>query len=339
MKKFLVFFVVLFGVACSAMAGYQGNQPDPKGGEGSCILKPDDINSEPYAVYFKTAEDKVSNECKEYFESVKSELADLYAGKGIAYFVVIGSADQQGDKNAYDNIGLSDRRRTYVVNNILPNGAKAESVGWVAGSATARKFEPQYTGNWTYRSVYIYPVWARNMCTADQIKNMKANLNMLTDASKKYPDSADIKKLISNYQAALGICTEPNKALTKGESEKLVDLLIDSMALIKTVNAQYNIDLSQTTVIDADISRYYSKLTQLRDSLKVSAWRDAEGKFNTARLASDSIAGVVLGTVGGIVTSKLVKKNQLKRGFEDLSCNVGGQKVADYGDTFRVGLQ
>lgn len=339
MKKFLVFFVVLFGVACSAMAGYQGSQRDEKGGGGACVLKPNDINTEPYAVYFKTAEDKVSSNCQEYFESVKSELANLYADKGIAYFVVIGSADQQGDKNAYDNTGLSNRRRTYVLNHILPANAKVESVGWVAGSATARKFEPNYTGNWTYRSVYIYPVWARNMCTAEQINNMKANLNMLQDASKRYPDSTEIKKLISNYQAALGICTEPNKTLTKLQSEKLVDLLIDSMALIETVNAQYNIGLAQTTVVSADISKYYSRLTQLRDSLKVSAWRDAEGKFNTARLASDSIAGVVLGTVGGIVTSKLVKKNQLKKGFEDLSCNIGGQKVADYGDTFRVGLQ
>ncbi len=88
-----------------------------------------------------------------------------------------------------------------------------------------------------------------------------------------------------------------------------------------------------------DIDKIYARLLKLRESLDVSVWRNAEGKFNTARLASDSIAGVVLGTVGGIVTSKLVKKNQLKKGFEDLSCHVGGQHVADYGDSFRMGLE
>ena len=71
----------------------------------------------------------------------------------------------------------------------------------------------------------------------------------------------------------------------------------------------------------------------------VSVWRDAEGKFNTARLASDSIAAVVLGTAGGLITSSVMKKHQVEDGFEDLQCTVGGQPVAGYGDEFRVGIQ
>ncbi|MBO4672100.1 MAG: hypothetical protein J5608_00410 [Alphaproteobacteria bacterium] len=67
-----------------------------------------------------------------------------------------------------------------------------------------------------------------------------------------------------------------------------------------------------------------------------SVWKNEEGKFNTARLASDSIAGVVLGTVGGVVTSTVIKKNQLKKGFEDLKCTIGGQDVASFGDEFSV---
>ena len=53
----------------------------------------------------------------------------------------------------------------------------------------------------------------------------------------------------------------------------------------------------------------------------------------------DSIAGVVLGTAGGIITSNVVKKNQIKRGFDDVMCTVGGQSVADWGDEFRVGIR
>ena len=70
-----------------------------------------------------------------------------------------------------------------------------------------------------------------------------------------------------------------------------------------------------------------------------SVWKTDAGKFNTARLASDSIAGVVLGTAGGIITSKIVKKNQIKNGFEDLKCTIGGQVVATYGDEFTVSIK
>lgn len=70
-----------------------------------------------------------------------------------------------------------------------------------------------------------------------------------------------------------------------------------------------------------------------------SVWKDAEGNFNTARLASDLTAGVVLGTVGGVVSGVVIKKKQVEKGFEALHCTVGGQTVADWGDTFNVGLQ
>ena len=74
-------------------------------------------------------------------------------------------------------------------------------------------------------------------------------------------------------------------------------------------------------------------------SFEKSVWKDKEGNFNKARLASDSIAGVVLGTAGGLITSHVVKKSQVKSGFEDVQCTVGGQKVADWGDEFSVGIQ
>ncbi len=73
--------------------------------------------------------------------------------------------------------------------------------------------------------------------------------------------------------------------------------------------------------------------------LDVSVWRNAEGEFNTSRLLSDSIAGVVLGTAGGLITSHVVKKNNIASGFEDIKCAIGGQVVADWGDQFQVGIQ
>ncbi len=84
--------------------------------------------------------------------------------------------------------------------------------------------------------------------------------------------------------------------------------------------------------LDAILAEYFG------DS-NVSVWKDEKGGFNTARLASDSVAGVVLGTVGGVVTSNIIKKNQIKNGFEDLKCTINGQDVATYGDEFRVGVK
>lgn len=87
------------------------------------------------------------------------------------------------------------------------------------------------------------------------------------------------------------------------------------------------------------IKKSANTLKSMSETFKVSVWKNKEGKFNTARLASDSIAGVVLGTAGGLITSSVVKKNQVKNGFEDIQCVIGGQVVADWGDEFRVGIQ
>ena len=76
-------------------------------------------------------------------------------------------------------------------------------------------------------------------------------------------------------------------------------------------------------------------------SAKSSAnvWKNEDGKFNTARLASDLTAGVVLGTVGGVVSGVVIKKKQVEKGFDALQCTVGGQKIADWGDEFEVSLR
>lgn len=107
----------------------------------------------------------------------------------------------------------------------------------------------------------------------------------------------------------------------------------------KTVqNGQCVYDENAIVNIRAKITASYGKLNSTMGGFEKSVWKDTEGNFNTARLASDSIAGVVLGTAGGIITSKLVKKNQLKQGFEDIKCSIGGQNVASYGDSFSVGM-
>jgi hypothetical protein len=82
------------------------------------------------------------------------------------------------------------------------------------------------------------------------------------------------------------------------------------------------------------LSTFFATTKQNRN-----VWRDKDGNFNTARLASDLTAGVVLGTVGGVVSGVVIKKKQVEKGFDALHCTVGGQTVADWGDTFTVGLR
>ncbi len=78
--------------------------------------------------------------------------------------------------------------------------------------------------------------------------------------------------------------------------------------------------------------------TYAKDDKNRSVWKNSEGNFNTIRLASDLTAGVVLGTVGGVVSGVVIKKKQVEKGFDALHCAVGGQAVADWGDEFSVGF-
>ncbi len=97
--------------------------------------------------------------------------------------------------------------------------------------------------------------------------------------------------------------------------------------------------LARISSVSAKIKDSVTRLDSIKSGFKVSVWKDEDGKFNTARLASDSIAGVVLGTAGGLITSSVVKKNQIEDGFEDIQCVVGGQSVANWGDEFTVGIK
>ncbi|MBO7053311.1 MAG: hypothetical protein J6W27_02660 [Alphaproteobacteria bacterium] len=90
---------------------------------------------------------------------------------------------------------------------------------------------------------------------------------------------------------------------------------------------------------DAAVEAAKSSLQSFFQTAQSSAsvWKNADGQFNTARLASDATAGIVLGTVGGIVSAKVIKKKQLEKGYDALNCTIGGQKIADWGDEFQVG--
>lgn len=129
----------------------------------------------------------------------------------------------------------------------------------------------------------------------------------------------------------------------KLQVESLMKLCMSGNLTVATWNSQSseirNSCLNQQESPKQKLVDAAEKLDTMFAGFKVSKWKNEEGKFNTARLASDSIAGVVLGTTGGLITSSVMKKKQVEQGFEDLQCVVGGQPVAGWGDEFMVGIQ
>jgi len=96
---------------------------------------------------------------------------------------------------------------------------------------------------------------------------------------------------------------------------------------------------TQSGCFNPSVFVYMDMMIDTYFNTKASVWKNDEGTFNTKRLIADSAASVVLGTIGGVVTSNIVKKNQIQQGFETLKCTIGGQDVASFGDEFWVGIQ
>lgn len=133
-------------------------------------------------------------------------------------------------------------------------------------------------------------------------------------------------------------CDEYKKMLDDDKTR--LEKYFDKLCATKNVVNPVNPGPTDNGPTEAEISEAESVLARFASNAKsdASVWKNAEGKFNSARLASDLTAGVVLGTVGGVVSGVVIKKNQVKKGFEALHCTVGGQKIADWGDEFSVGL-
>lgn len=152
--------------------------------------------------------------------------------------------------------------------------------------------------------------------------------------------SQDVLVEISKFEA---LCEKSD--LTVGEfneTRAAVQSLVNAQCQKSTVIQEVVVIEAKPKNTDAERKKILAAESVLKDiesGFDVSVWKDADGKFNTARLASDSIAGVVLGTAGGLITSSVIKKHQVEDGFEDINCVIGGQSVAGWGDEFSVGVQ
>ncbi|MGN0917215.1 MAG: hypothetical protein ACI4NZ_03340 [Candidatus Enterousia sp.] len=212
--------------------------------------------------------------------------------------ILLGGADESGDNTGYDNIALSTRR-----------------VGLVAKMLTSLDentdcFQAFYAGsaNSVVQSPTIYNAKERSVRV---IITRKSEVNNIT-----LPEITI--NLTNNIQ-------QTNNQSTVVSSTTQINVNYDDSEL----QAQ-----QKTT----EIGLIASELNRMNSEFDRSHWKTASGNFNGARLASDSIAGVVLGTAGGLITSNIIKKNQIRGGFEDLQCVIGGQIIADYNDEFTINM-
>lgn len=270
---------------------------------------------------FQTGKSELTDSCKERF------IGELpkYLKDDIISIFVIGYTSRSG--NATDNEGLAENRAVHITDII--KSTKPDGIIPIyrrsAGESTHNTFDfgtNDTENNPNARSVEVifsYP----------QLTTNYQGIISLKDWKEKYaPNNQECK--------ANELFTEYISHLRAGKS----DNEFDKNKITKTLKECDGASNDATGTQSLTILGLYTKLSKYHDEFrsKVSVWKNADGNFNTARLASDSIAGVVLGTAGGLITSNIVKKNQIENGFEDIKCTIGGQNVAAWGDQFRIGI-
>lgn len=365
MKKFLVFFAVLFGVCGGtwARSNYPNNEQDNAVNygcgnifEGQGFLE--------FIVYFDNAESQPKAGCD--FSEWKSTLDGMK--DDIGSVLVFGSADRmRRDGKPDKNVILSKDRAQWVLDNIVPYEFASQCTKWQgiqngkcqvhamsdADDMSHSSDNGARNPNADARAAHIYVAWAVSQCTQGFIDNMNILEQELREINDKYSPQdvkienkeqtlADVQSMLNQVRECKAKCPSVGTSLYKTDTDYIQNNCTSSLlSIINKLPTEVQVELEQTVTtisINTEIDSLYASLKDTIVGLKLSVWRDTEGRFNTARLASDSIAGVVLGTVGGLVTANVVKKNQLKKGFEDINCSVGGQNVAKYGDQMRVGL-
>jgi len=166
-----------------------------------------------------------------------------------------------------------------------------------------------------------------------------ATLMQLNEWLIKYNGNMEIKNAIEQI---LNFCTNDDNR-QQIEFNRMMTELRALIAKADALTATQLAEQAATAELKLSNARRKAesaakKINAMKDGFEKTVWKTSEGNFNGSRLLSDSVAGVVLGTAGGLITSNVIKKNQVENGFEDIQCTVGGQVVAGWGDQFRVGI-
>ena len=273
---------------------------------------------------FQTGKNKLTDYCKQQF--IK-KLPEYLTDDTINIFV-IGYASRLGNANTNDSLATE---RAVHISDIIETQTDIRPHRRSAGESTHNTFD-----------------FGQNDTTNTPNARSVEVIFSYPQLTQKYQDIIFLKKWKEKYLPSDPKCnadelfTRYIEYLRKNSTdENFHQANIDTAMENCKVAAANNTDAAQEITNYTGIRGIYGELTNIHKKFSgnISVWKNADGKFNTARLASDSIAGVVLGTAGGLITSNVVKKNQIENGFEDIKCTIGGQNVAAWGNQFRVGIQ
>ena len=337
-KTFSMLFVCMIMAATNAYA-----TPNPcykKNATISGLTSGQSIKAD-YAVYFDTNHPTASEGtgldagCEnDVQQNVINEINGNAAS--IDQVLILGMADSQGSGNKQLNAGLGNRRMQTIKEMLAPSlqtcDASTEHCAQLSmGDAPSIVERLTSANSDERRAAFIWVLYKQAKCTQtiiDALSNLNDQIDARSDA-KTNQDIINLKALIANAQE---ICNDDSlNSYILSEDNETIHKVWLAASQIQGITVQGG--LAVRALVDS------VKNTMTALNLKTSVWRTEKGGFNYSRLISDSIAGVVLGTASGLITSHIVKKNQLKSGFENVMCTIAGQSVASYGDEFTVGIQ
>lgn len=277
-----------------------------------------------YQIFFDNDRSNIPDDCKDEVDNLVDELKNKQ--DDIETVLLFGSTDSTGDsqynaKLAQDRVNTVNKRLTEAGVPVCMYDEDGNATSRCAHMSMGESFtaarELDNISKYYLRAVSLFVIYKSDICD-------DSTFNLLTKMSAQLPNDSGLKQ-------ARELCPKSGVVLLRSKRKQVMDAMYN--AYVKNPNLQLPANEKALFIIYAlDIAN--GEFMGHR-----SVWKSSNGSFNYARLASDSIAGVVLGTVGGIITSNVVKKNQIKGGFEDIMCTVGGQNVASWGDEFQVGVK
>lgn len=232
-----------------------------------------------------------------------------------------------------------------------PKNEDATFLGWTFNNNTYKKNDKVVVTNSDAPEIVMTAKWYTYTWIADT--NMFKRVQEAADVcpSDSQPNTKNYEIQINNeiqntYPESFEDYTKSQKKFCTDNKGTLIEK-VEGNWIIYTCycNYQQSSEIQGTVVTSTEtqkqqaITTAVSALDKIFAGVKPNKWRDSKGNFNTARLASDMTAGVVLGTAGALITSNIVKKNQVESGFEDIQCTISGQNVAGFGDEFTVGVK
>lgn len=330
LKRFFLFMALVIG----ACGGAWGDDPCVSGSEiSSTVTTITDSNGNnitpQYAVHFDTGKyEDVNNRCTGSWGDLFNKIKEKKVAGQIEDVLLFASTDKIGSDAT--NLTLSKNRLDFVKKKLEEIGITNPQTMFYLGEGAWADNEADYKK----RAVYIFFTSTTNGGQSVNICNETVRGALTGLLGKLDGYKADVSAAKQKVRELINFCgggkTNAGQNDVDDFENKLKALLgalpsdLGELEYFKSELEGLNLQLKV-----ARVQAIYAGL-----STGGSVWKNTEGKFNSYRLMADSTGAVVLGTAGALLSSHLIKKAQVKEGFEDLQCTIGGQLVANWGDEF-----